>query len=125
MNKTTIIILSDPKSGGEEALGRAFNGLATAYDLQQTNQEVEILFQGTGSRWPEHLSTKDHPLNGLYELVKESIKGISSGCADFFGGKDAAQANEIPIIAENLIPGTSGLPSIASLLKKDNSVLTF
>jgi hypothetical protein len=46
--RTAIVILSDPHSGGEEALGRVFNALAAAYDLKQKQQDVEILFQGTG-----------------------------------------------------------------------------
>ena len=51
MNKTAIFIFSDPNNG-EEALGRAFNGLAAAYDIKQTGGEVSITFQGTGTRWP-------------------------------------------------------------------------
>ena len=30
--KAAIIVLSDPKLGSEEALGRVFNALAAAYD---------------------------------------------------------------------------------------------
>ena len=40
--KAAIIILSDPKSGGEDALGRMFNGLAAAYDFKQRNVDVSI-----------------------------------------------------------------------------------
>ncbi|UUZ48243.1 hypothetical protein LP420_36005 [Massilia sp. B-10] len=50
--KAAIVILSDPKHGGEEALGRAFNGLATAFDFQQRGIDSAIYFQGTGTRWP-------------------------------------------------------------------------
>ena len=48
--KTAIVVLSDP-SGGEEALGRVFNALAAAYDFRQRGHAVEVLFQGTGTRW--------------------------------------------------------------------------
>ena len=43
--KTAIIILSDPKSGSEESLGRLFNALATAYDYKQAGEDVIIQFQ--------------------------------------------------------------------------------
>ena len=33
--KSAIVILSDPKSGSEESLGRVFNALAAAYDFKQ------------------------------------------------------------------------------------------
>lgn len=32
--KTAIIVLSDPKSGSEEALGRVFNALAAAHGFE-------------------------------------------------------------------------------------------
>ena len=59
--KAAIIILSDPKAGGEEALGRLFNGLAAAYDFKQRGDEVSVLFQGAGTRWAGELVKKDHP----------------------------------------------------------------
>jgi hypothetical protein len=52
MNKVAIFIFSDPKNGSDEALGRAFNGLAAAYDIKQSGGEVSITFQGAGTRWP-------------------------------------------------------------------------
>lgn len=125
MNKTTIVIISDPENGGEEALGRVFNGFATAYELRRNGRDVSILFQGTGTRWVGYLVREDHPLHGLYNLVKADISGISSGCADFFGGAEDATSNGYALLTENLIPGTSGLPSIAKLLESETTVLIF
>lgn len=48
MNKTAIVILSDPKAGSEEALGRVFNVLAAAYDFKNAGEDVKIVFQGNG-----------------------------------------------------------------------------
>ncbi len=125
MSKTAIIIFSDPENGGDEALGRLFNGFAAAYDLKQLGEEVSIYFQGTGTRWVKHITREDHPLNGLYKIVKDNIVGVSSGCADFFGAKEDAVASGFDLITENPIPGTSGLPSVGQLLKSDVAVLTF
>lgn len=124
MSKTAIIILSDPESG-EEALGRIFNGFAAAYDIKESGGDVLILFQGTGTRWIKHLTNKEHPLNGLYNLIKDKIQGVSSGCADFFGGAEDATANGFELLTENLIPGTTGLPSIGKLLNSETTILTF
>lgn len=44
--KTAVIILSDPKSGTKEALGRMFNAMAATYDFKQRGEEVELYFQG-------------------------------------------------------------------------------
>jgi len=120
MSKKAIVILSDPNNG-EEALGRAFNGLGVAYDCKNSDEEVVILFQGTGTRWPEVLQKEDHPIHALYSAVEDKIKGVSSGCADVFG----ADASGLDLITENQIPGTSGLPSFVNLQKEGFTVLTF
>src|SRR5215831_1394299 len=44
--KAAIIVMSDPKAGSEEALGRLFNALAAVYDFKQRGDEVTLLFQG-------------------------------------------------------------------------------
>jgi hypothetical protein len=41
--KAAIVVLSDPKPGSEESLGRVFNALAAAYDFKQKGDEVSIL----------------------------------------------------------------------------------
>ena len=41
--KAAILVLSDPNHGQEEALGRVFNALATAFDYQQSGAEVKVL----------------------------------------------------------------------------------
>ena len=67
--KTAIIILSDPKSGSEEALGRVFNALALASECKQKGDEVAVVFNGAGTRWPAELTKLSHPANGLYNAV--------------------------------------------------------
>ena len=123
--KTAIVVLSDPKSGGEEALGRLFNALAAAYELIQKQQEVDILFQGTGTRWAAHLTSSEHPAHGLYAAVADRIVGVSSGCADVFGARADAETNGFELIDDNAVPGTSGLPSLARYVSEGHSVLTF
>jgi hypothetical protein len=121
MSKTAIVVLSDPKTGSEEALGRVFNALGVAYDCKTNEEEVVILFQGAGSRWPETLQNENHPVHALYNAVKDKIKGVSSGCADVFG----ANASGYDLVSENQVPGTSGLPSLVKLQKDGFEIITF
>ena len=123
--KTAIVVLSDPKAGGEDALGRLFNALAAAYDLKQRQQEVEILFQGAGTRWTGHLTHPEHPAQALYAAVADKVAGVSSACCDVFGAREDAQMNGFDLIADNPLPGTSGLPSLARYLADGYRVLTF
>ena len=90
--KFAIFVFSDPKAG-EEALGRLFNALATAYDFKQRNIEVAIYFQGTGTRWAGVVGNTDHPVHGLYKAVEDKVAGVSCGCADVFGAREDAIKN--------------------------------
>ena len=84
--KHAIVILSDPK-GGEEALGRAFNGLAFAADAARAGDEVQVLFAGAGTRWPSELTKLGHPAGKLYQAVRPLVRGASCGCSEVFGAK--------------------------------------
>jgi len=123
--KVAILIHSDPKTGTEEALGRVFNGLAVAQDLKNKNQEVKILFIGTGTRWLAELSQEDHPVHGLFAGLKDQIEGASSACADAFGAAEEVKSAGYELLTGNQLEGTSGLPSIADLMTEGYQVLVY
>jgi DsrE/DsrF/DsrH-like protein len=123
--KTAIVILSDPKNGSEEALGRVFNGLATAYDFKQAGDEVSILFHGAGTRWIGELNQKQHPAHDLFQAVKDHVAGVSCGCADVFGGTEEAEKSGLDLIKENPVPGTRGMASLRKLAAEGSTILTF
>ena len=123
--KTAIVIFSDPKNGSEEALGRVFNGLATAYDFKKAGDEVSILFQGAGTRWIGELTKKDHPAHELFDAVKDQVAGVSCGCADVFGGTEEAEKSGLDLIKENPVPGTRGMASLRKLAGEGSTILTF
>ncbi len=123
--KAAIVVLSDPKSGSEESLGRLFNALASAYDFKQRGDEVTVLFQGTGTRWIGEVSKAEHPAHDLFEAVKDTVAGVSCGCADVFGATEEAEESGFELIKDNPVPGTSGLPSLRKLTAEGYTVLTF
>ena len=123
--KVAIIVLSDPKSGSEESLGRLFNALASAYDFKQSGDEVTVLFSGTGTRWIGEVGKAEHPAHDLFETVKDTVAGVSCGCADVFGGSEEAEKSGFELIKDNPVPGTSGLPSLRKLTADGYTVLTF
>ena len=123
MPQTTIIVLSDP-SGGDEALGRLFNALAAAYDFKRHERPVQLVFQGTGTRWPGVLANPEHPAHGLYEAVADTVAGASAGCAVVFGASDDVRDEGLPFIGTNAVPGTPGLPSLVEYTT-NGQVLTF
>jgi hypothetical protein len=123
--KAAIIIFSDPKSNSEEALGRLFNALAAAYDFKQRGDEVQILFQGAGTRWAGELINTQHPAYTLFAAVKDTVAGVSCGCADVFGAQDGVAASGFALLTENSVPNTTGLPSLARLTAEGYAILTF
>ncbi len=123
--KATIVILSDPKNGSEEALGRVFNGLAAAYDFKQAGDDVSVVFQGTGTRWIGELTKKDHPAHDLFEAVKDQVAGVSCGCADVFGASEDAEKSGLDLIKENPVPGTRGMASLRKYAAEGATIITF
>jgi len=123
--KAAVIILSDPKAESEEALGRLFNGLAAAYDFKHRGDTVTILFQGAGTRWAGKIVQEAHPAHQLYKAVQDCVAGVSCGCADVFDAKDDAVKNGFALIADNAVPGTTGLPSLQTLATEGYHIMIF
>jgi hypothetical protein len=122
--KTAIVILSDPK-GGEEALGRVFNALAVAHEALQAGDEVEVLFNGAGTRWPEELTKISHPANVLYNAVRETVKGASCGCAAVFGATAGVEACGLPLLKDKTLAGTPGISNLRTYLANGWQTLIF
>jgi predicted peroxiredoxin len=122
--KIAIIILSDPKAG-EEALGRAFNALATAQEALQAGDEVEVVFNGAGTRWPEELTKVSHPANSLYDAVRETIKGASCACAAVFGATKSVEACGLPLLKDKTLAGTPGLSNLRRYVADGWQTLVF
>ena len=110
--KTAIIILSDPKKGSEEALGRVFNALALASECKQNGDEVAVVFNGTGTRWPAELSKLSHPANGLYNSIRDVVHGASGACAEVFAATEGVRSCGIPMVNDYALAETAGLLSL-------------
>jgi DsrE/DsrF/DsrH-like protein len=124
LQKTAIVVLSDP-NGGDESFGRLFNALAAAYDFKQRKADVRVLFQGAGTRWAGVLASPEHPAHALYEAVEDTVVGVSGACAVAFGAKADAEKNGLALVTTNAVPGTPGLPSLATYTADGYTVLTF
>ncbi len=123
--KTAIVILSDPRGGTEEALGRVFNALALAAESKQQGDEVAVVFNGPGTRWPAELTKLGHPANALYNLVRDVVQGASCACAEVFGAMESVRSCGVASVNDNALPGTSGLLSLRRYLAEGWSVVVF
>ena len=123
--KTAVVIMSDPKSGSEEALGRVFNGLAVASECKEKGDGVALVFNGAGTRWPEELMKLSHPAHKLYEDVRDVISGASCACAEVFGATEGVQSCGVPIVKDNPLVNTPGLLSLRRYVSEGWRVLIF
>lgn len=122
--KFAIFVLSDPKAG-EEALGRTFNALALAADAHARGDEVAIVFQGTGTRWPKELARLGHPARELYDAVRPLVAGASKACSIVFGAHADVQAAGLQELTDNALAGSPGLGSIRRYAAEGWTTLLF
>ncbi|WP_299368572.1 DsrE family protein [uncultured Tateyamaria sp.] len=125
MSKTAIVIYSDPQANSEEALGRVFNAMFLAYELKEKEQDVALIFQGTGVRWVAELVNPDHPANPLYNAIADKVAGACLGCADVFGATEDVNATGVALVGDKAIPGTSGVIDLSRYLDEGYRLVTF
>ena len=123
--KYAIIIQSDTRTGTIESLGRVFNALDATYDFKTKVQEVNILFQEAGTRWIGQLTKEDHPAHVIYKSAEGNISDAYCGCADVFRSREELEKSVFELIAKNVVPETSGLPSLAQLTVGTYGILIF
>lgn len=125
MSKTAIVVLSDPKSGGDEALGRLFNAMFLALELKNRNETVDLVFQGAGSRWPAEVVQPTHPGNALYRAVQDKVAGVSGGCATVFGAAESAEKAGLKLMRDSDIPGTGGVLDLSRYVQEGYQLMMF
>ena len=123
--KSAIVIMSDPKAGTDEVLGRMLNGLALAHETRAAGDEVEIVFKGAGTRWPAELAKFNHPAHERYQSVRELVKGASLGCATKFGARDEVAATGVALLSDTALPGTPGIAGLRSYFAEGWNVVVF
>lgn len=123
--KTAIIIIADANANTDDTNGRAFNALTLALESKQQGDEVAVVFIGAGTRWPAALSKVSHPFHGLYNEVRDIVRGASCGCAAAFGATEELQACGIPELKDFALPATPGLASIRPFLAEGYNTLVF
>ncbi|MDQ0061610.1 hypothetical protein [Paenibacillus harenae] len=101
-NKVVIIIQAN-----QQDVGKAVHGLLYGQELHEEGFEVEILFDGMGTQWPDAFSKADHPFNPLFKQVMKSgiIKGGCQACSGFFEVAEEVQSTGIQLIGNEATGG--------------------
>jgi len=120
MSKVAIVLHAEP--GTHDALGRALHALLYSQELYDEGQDVQLIFDGGGTRWVQELAQPDHDLAPLYNQLKSNgvIAAVCDFCIDAFDGdKTLVQDEGLPLVAEY-----AGHPSIARLVAEGYQIIT-
>jgi len=116
--KVAIIVLADTKT--EENLARVVNAMMAVKEFQEADDEVKLIFDGSGTRWIKELSNDEHQYHALFEKIKHNVTGACGYCAKAFKVNDDINAHHFHLIDEY-----EGHPSFRRLLKEGFEVLIF
>ena len=98
MTRITVAILAHTESHAD--LGRVANALSIAKDAQSAGDEIEILFDGAGTRWIPELTRLDHALNRTFEELRPAISGACEFCSGAFGARAGVETAGISLLSE-------------------------
>lgn len=118
MNKVAVVVLADAETHGD--LGRVVNAMMTAREFNEAGDQVELIFDGAGTRWPGILSDPGHKSHRLYEQVEPVISGACGFCARAFGAEDSVSDASVGLLGEY-----HDHPSIRRLVESGHQVITF
>ena len=118
MSKVAIIILADTAGPGD--FGRAVNGLMTAKEFKDANDEVIIIFDGAGTKWISKFTEEGGKYNDLFDSVKDKVAGVCGYCAGAFGVTKDAEACSFYQLNEY-----NGHPIFKKLVDEGFTIITF
>jgi hypothetical protein len=118
MSKVAIFVLADTES--HEGLGRVFNALEAVKELKEGGDDVRLIFDGAGTKWPGVLSNPEHKAHAIYDAVRDRVAGACSFCAGAFGVSEQARACGTPLLTEY-----EGHPSVKKLIKDGYQLLSY
>ncbi len=118
MAKLAIIVLADGET--HESLGRLVNALTTAKEFKENKDEVQLIFDGGGTKGLAEIMQPTHKAYSLYQAIQDRVTGACSYCAGAFGVKSALQAKNI-----RLLDDYAQHPSLRTLVAKGFQLITF
>ncbi|MBT2525623.1 DsrE family protein [Streptomyces sp. ISL-99] len=118
MSKVALIVLADTETHAD--LGRSYNALVTAKECMEAGDDVRLIFDGAGTKWPGVFADPKHDAHQAYQAVTAVVAGTCKFCAQQFEAEKSARQAEVPMLDEY-----EGHPSLRSLISKGYQVLTF
>ena len=118
MPSAAIVVLADTETHAD--LGRLTNALIAAKEFKEAGDDVQVIFDGAGTKWVARLSDPDHPKHSLFRELTDVIVGACSFCAEAFHVKEEVNDTDV-----HLVDQYERHPSFRKLLGDGYQVITF
>jgi hypothetical protein len=118
VSKVGIVVLADTETHGD--LGRVVNALITTKEFKEAGDQVELIFDGAGTKWPGVLADPQHKYHRLFEEAFDVVTGACGYCARAFGAEEDVHEAKVPLLEEY-----DDHPSIRRLVASEHQVITF
>lgn len=119
MDPTAILVLAGIETKAD--LGRVVNALQIARELNESGDQVTVIFDGAGTQWVPALSNEEHKYHNLFLQTRSVVSGACAYCAGAYGVKE-----EIEKLGQvSLMDEFDGHPSIRKLLSNGYRIITF
>jgi hypothetical protein len=118
MARISAVVLADTETHGE--LARVLNALSLVQEAADAGDDVELVFDGAGTKWIPELAKPEHKLHGIFENVRPHIAGACAFCVNAFEVRDAVRDAQVPLLNEY-----HGHPSLRQRVADGYEVVTF
>jgi hypothetical protein len=116
--KVAVLVLAEAET--HESLGRLVNAFMTAKELQDHDDEVQLVFDGGGTKGLAEIANPDHDAHKLYTDVSDKVAGACSYCAKAFGVQE-----ELEELNVQLLDDFAQHPSLRSYIADGYQVISF
>ena len=127
-NKVAILVLADTETHTDH--GRLTNAMETTKEFKEAGDEVQLIFDGAGTKWVAELSKKENRFNQFFNSLKEQGDNNTTGkppsivackfCANAFGVEAKVRESGTKLADE-----FEGHPSLRKLVSQGYQIISF
>lgn len=118
MLKVAIVVLADTDTLGD--MGRVVNAMEAVKEFKEAGDDVQMIFDGAGTKWIGELSRPDHNYHEIFNEVRDKITGACEYCANAFQVASEVSQADIEFMGDY-----EGHPSFRKLVADGYQVITF
>ncbi len=117
MTKAAVVVLAGTESISD--MGRVVNAMEAVKEFEENDDDVKLIFDGSGTQWIGELEDPEHDYYELYRSVKDTIS-VCDYCVSAFQVDEEVEKAGVPRKDEY-----EGHPSIRTLTNQGYNIITF